>query len=242
MLFRRDGRLEEASWDEAFAEIEAFFCLVMFGTNDIILGLDPDASAQDLEYIVTTARDFYRMYPIITTIPPQRRFSETQYRKDQTEALNARIIEMAIINNVPYIDTYTAFMQHPEGWLTLTEDIKGNHPSPLGHQVIAGLFEEKVLELPPAVPENPYESVKSRSSATIEWSANEEFDFSHYFIEFGYSRRSLNRKATTPNNYYRFIPPPLASPFDFKIYFRIQSLDKDGNASQFTAIKEIEFD
>ena len=228
--------------DEVFSDIDAFFCLVMFGTNDVIQGIDPDATVQNLEYIVTRAMDNYKMYPIVSTIPPQRRYTPDQYRKDQTEALNDRIIEMAVQNDIPYIDTYTTFMNYPGGWLVLLEDIKGNHPSPPGHRVIAGLFQGRVLEPPPAKPEDVVISVPGTSPGTIEWSANEEFDFSHYLIEFGYSRSSLNRTVTTPYNYYRFIPPPMVSPFDFKIYFRICSVDMEGYASEFTEIGEIEFD
>lgn len=228
--------------DEDFPEIDAFFCLVMFGTNDVILGIDPDATTENLEYIVTRARKVYKMYPVISTIPPQRRHTPDQYRKEQSEALNARIIEMAVENDIPYIDSYTALMQHPAGLPALTEDVKGTHPSPLGHQVIAELFKEKVLEPPPAKPMDVVESVSSSSAKTVAWSANEEFDFGSYRIEFGYTRGSLNRQVSTPDNFYRFIPLPLASSFDTVIYFRIQSVDLDGNGSDFTTIKRIEFD
>jgi lysophospholipase L1-like esterase len=233
-----------ARMDEDFSGIDAFFCLVMLGTNDVVHGeFDVDASAQNLEFIVTTVRTLYHMYPIIATIPPQRHNHPTaQFKKENTEALNARIIEMAIKNQVPYVDTYTAFMEYPEGWVALLEDIKGNHPNPQGHRVIADLFKKEILLLPPAKPENIARIDANTFSQTFEWSANEEFDFSHYLIEFGYLPDNLNRKVTTPDTFYTFIIMPLHAAFNARIYFRIQSVDKDGNASDFTSLREVEFD
>jgi lysophospholipase L1-like esterase len=230
--------------DEDFSGISAFFCLVMLGTNDVANGdFDADASVENLEFIVTTARDFYHMYPVISTIPPQRRYHPTlQYFKENTETLNTRIMEMAAKNQVPYIDTYTAFMEHPEGWVALLEDIKGNHPNPEGHLVIANLFKEKILELPPAVPQDIVPSDTSTSSQTLTWSDNREFDFSHYYIEFGYFPDQLNRNLVTFDSFYTFIVIPLHAPFNSKLYFRIQSVDKDGNTSEFTPIQRIDFD
>jgi lysophospholipase L1-like esterase len=233
-----------ARMDEAFSGVNAFFCLVMLGTNDVAHGdFDVDESVQNLEFIVTTARTFYHMYPVISTIPPQRHNHPTlQYYKENTESLNTRIIEMATENQVQFIDAYKAFMEHPLGWLALLEDKKGNHPNPLGHLVIANLFKEKILELPPAIPQDIVSSDASTSSQTLTWSANQEFDFSHYFIEFGYSPNQLNRNLTTSNSFYTFRVIPLYAPFNSKIYFRIQAIDKDGNTSEFTPIQRIDFD
>jgi lysophospholipase L1-like esterase len=229
--------------DDEFSLIDAFFCLVMLGTNDVIFStFDVDASIENLYYILTTAREFYHMHPVISTIPPQRRHHPTlQYFKENTEALNQRIIQLAQENGVPFIDTYKAFMEHPGGWVSLLEDIKGNHPNPEGHHVIANLFKEKILDVPPAEPGEIVRSSRGDSSVTFGWSDNREFDFSHYAIQFGYLPDNLNRGVNTLYNFYTFINLPLDDPFNRKFYFRVQAVDKDGNTSDFTPLYEAEF-
>jgi lysophospholipase L1-like esterase len=230
---------------EVFSESGAYFCLVMFGTNDVVAGLSADVSAENLAYILNTARSTYSMYPIVSTIPPQkdeeRGLPGVQYYTYQTEALNAAIIEMAEQNNVPFIDTYTAFMEHPEGWEAMLELCKGNHPSPLGHEVIAGLFKEKILELPPAKPVLIRNLDTTNYKAEMEWAPNEEFDFSHYLIEYGYTMGNLTRTITTTSNHYTFIMFPFYRPVYSKLYFRLQAVDRDGNTRGFTEIQAITF-
>lgn len=231
---------------EVFSEANAFFCLVMFGTNDVVFPtFDADASTQNLAFIVDTARYSYDMYPIISTIPPQKNEliePHIQYYIDNTEALNAKIIDMATRNDVAYIDTYTAFIEFRSGWEILLERVKGNHPSPLGHGVIANLFEGKILELPPAPPGYILKMGGSPIVQTFEWAPIEEFDFSHYLVEFGYAPGQLDRFITVSTNFYSFINFPFYAPFYSKLYFRIQSVDMDLNASDFTPIQEVRFE
>jgi lysophospholipase L1-like esterase len=230
---------------EVFSESGAYFCLVMFGTNDVVVGYSADVSAENLAFILNTARSTYHMYPVVSTIPPQkdeeRGLPGVQYFKYQTEALNAAIIDMAKLNNMAYIDTYTAFMEHPDGWEAMLELCKGNHPSPLGHEVMAGLFKEKILELPPTTPVDVHETDAAAYTVDIEWTPNEEFDFSHYLIEYGYSAENLNRTVTTSSGHYSFIMFPYYRPVYSKLYFRLQAVDRDGNTGGFTDVQTIMF-
>ncbi|MCP5104312.1 MAG: hypothetical protein GY950_13070 [bacterium] len=232
--------------DDVFSEAGAYFGLVMFGTNDVVNpNFDADVSTQNLQFILDTARNIYDMYPIISTIPPQKNEQGgepgLQYFVDSTETLNAKIIEMAAKHEYSYIDTYTAFMEHPDGWETLLELVKGNHPSPQGHQVMANLFKEKILELPPAMPGNIVATMAGDNAADVAWAVNEEFDFSHYQVEYGYSADDLNRSFITEINTYRFLLFPFYAPFYSNIYYRLQAVDKDGNTSDYTPVGEIGF-
>jgi hypothetical protein len=48
--------------------------------------------------------------------------------------------------------------------------------------------------------------------------------------------------VTTPDSFYTFIVMPLHAPFNSKLYFHIQAIDKDGNTGEFTPIQRIDFD
>ena len=149
-------------------------------------------------------------------------------------------IELANRNNVPYIDTYHAFFQHEEGWEACLEDIKGNHPSPLGHEIMAGLFAPKILELTPAQPKNILGIENNDNYIMVQWSENVEFDFDYCQIEFGFQADDLNRLTHSDTNDFRFLNLP-SNPLNLKIYFRIQAIDQDGNASTFSPVFSIEF-
>lgn len=230
--------------DEVFSESGAYFCLVLFGTNDVVAGISAVTAAENLHFILDTARYDYDMYPIISTTPPQKdetRIPGVQFYKYQTELLNAAIIEMAEQFDYPYIDTYTAFMEHPEGYDALMELYKGNHPNPMGHEVIATLFKEKILELSPAKPTNIIEADAAPHRIDMEWDPNDEFDFSHVQVEYGYAADALDRSVTVTSNNYTFIMFPYYIPVYPNLYFRLQSVDLDGNTSEFTDIQEITF-
>jgi len=239
------GDRTQMAWErmvEAFTGIEGKYCLVILGTNDVINLVDSSFSMHYLQLIVEKAQNDYNMHVIISTIPPLWRKAKTlQHRIKETEKLNDEIVKYADLNNIPYIDSYTSFMDHPEGWWTLMEDVRGNHPGPKGHRVIAELFKEKVLEVPPVRPQEIVVTDGGESFQTIEWNSSNEFDFSHYVIEFGFSPYELNRSAVLESSFYTFLRPPLSTPFQSKVYFRIRSVDKEGNEGLFTPPKEIEF-
>ena len=230
--------------DEDFSASPAYFCLILYGTNDIGMNtFSAASSAENLEWICLNARAKFGMYPIISTIPPAKLWDPgIQVFKENTEALNARIIEFANRNNLPYINTYQAFFNHPDGWEACLEDIKGNHPSPLGHEIMAGLFAPKILEVVPAQPKNIREIESNQNYIMVQWSENVEFDFETSEIEYGFQPDELNRITRSITNDFRFLNLPFNPYLNFKIYFRVRSIDADGNASAFSPVFNVEFD
>ncbi|MCP4158122.1 MAG: hypothetical protein GY757_61045, partial [bacterium] len=233
--------------DAEFAEISAYYCLVMFGTNDVARTrhFDADASGENLAFILTRARDVYGMFPVISTIPPQKDEQNglpgIAFYQYGTRLINEKIIEIATENDIPYIDSFTAFYESEYDWEDLLEVVRGNHPSPLGHQVIADLFKEQILLVPPAAPTDFVVTDNSPTAKTVSWATNEEFDFSHYNVEFGYTATNLNRQITKTENEIKFMVFPLPTFYKPKIYYRIQAVDMDGNAGEFTETREIQF-
>lgn len=233
--------------DADFSKVTGYFCLVMLGTNDVIShNFDVGLSTHNLEFILNRVRSEYGMYPIISTIPPMRRFSDLQYRRESSESLNTAIKAMARRIDVPYIDPYFPFLYYQGlgGWQGLLEYWKGIHPNPDGHRIIADLFKKEILKLPPVKPRDVAMDVDSStaSSITVEWRANIEFDFSHYYIQYGYSPDLLYRVATTSDEFFTVIRNPLHAPFHSTLYFRIKAVDKDRNSSKFTRTLSFEFE
>ncbi len=228
---------------EEFSQNHSFFCLVMFGTNDVTSPhFDANASVDSLRHILTTARSTYGMYPMISTIPPQKKETRApgiQFYKENTEALNARIIEMAVANNVPYIDTYKAFFDYGN-WHALLEAYQGNHPSPLGHQVIADLYKPVILGLTPAQPAGFAASTPDGLLRTASWNNNLEFDFSHYVIQFGFSPTDLDRTMNSTSNQAEFQVFPYYTHFHDSIYYKVRAVDIDGNSSGFSAVQSVD--
>jgi len=230
--------------DAIFSVSPAYFCLILYGTNDVGWNLFSAASsAENLEWICLNARTKFGMYPIISTVPPARLWDPGVQRfKENTEALNARIIEFANRNNVPYINTYQAFFNHPDGWEACLEDIKGNHPSPLGHEVMAELFAPKILEVPPAQPKNIRKIESNQNYIMVQWSENVEFDVDTCEVEYGFQANELNRLARSNTNNFRFLNLPFNSYLNYKIHFRVRAIDMAGNASTFSPVFSVEFD
>ncbi len=241
--YTRDA-IERMSRD--FQNVNAYFCLIMFGTNDVTgYTFDLDTTIANLDYIINTLLSNYHMVPIISTVPPQKNNliydPHFQVHKEITEELNTSIKAMAIRLGIPCVDTYNAFFNGQSYWEDLLEPYKGNHPNPLGHQIIAELFKEHILSPPPATPAHITSTSDNTYSATVQWDINQEFDIGSYHIEFGYTPTTLNRYVNTTNANYRFIAPAHAAPFGKKLYYRIQALDKDGNSSEFSPTYLLEF-
>jgi len=216
---------------------KGYFFLVLFGTNDVGKGsFSSTSTTNNLKWILENARDNYRMYPIISTVPPQKRFrAGVEYFKKQTEELNVKIKSMASENDFSFIDTYKAFFDNPNGWEAMLEDIKGNHPSPSGHQVMADLIIPIILSLPPEKLSDIVISVNNgRNSFNISCSRNREFDFQGYKIKFGFSSSLMNREVIYPSNHFSVYLYPFDLSLNRKIFFKIKSVDKSGNSSNYS--------
>lgn len=212
----------------------AGYFLVMLGTNDVISNqFSIDSSLENLAYIIDQAlsRD---LQVVISTIPPRKDFmNQFAYVRNNIAALNSGIQSLAEQKSIAVIDTYQAFMNFnpPDGWMTLLEDIVGNHPSPAGQQVIAGLFEPEVVAFAPRPPAD----VVIHSSALqpwAEWGQNYESDFGHYQVEFGFQIDQLVNSLTTPVTAFTLS----RLPFFTELYFHIRSIDRNDNQSEFTAV------
>ncbi|MEN8223001.1 MAG: SGNH/GDSL hydrolase family protein [Acidobacteriota bacterium] len=216
---------------------KGYYFLVLFGTNDVGSGsFSSTSTSENILRILENGRDNYGMYPIVSTVPPQRLYLEgIQFYQAETEKLNRKIIALAVDNNFPYIDSYEAFFEQPEGWEAMLEDIKGNHPSPSGHQVMADLLTPIILDLIPEKPTNVNSSSETGgNSFNVSCSQNIEFDFSHYNVKFGFSSSLLNREVTNSSNDFTVHLYPFNLSQKRTVYFKIQAVDKSGNASTFT--------
>lgn len=229
--------------NEDFAPNPAYYCLILYGTNDVGgMSFSAASTAENLEWICLNARNKFGMIPIISTIPPAKFWEPgVQVFKEETEALNALIKELAARNSIACIDTYTAFFQSSEGWEACLDDGKGLHPSPLGHDIMADLFKPKILEAIPFEPKNISLVFSDPNRVTVSWSENIEFDFGHYGIEFGYAPDSLSRVTRSGSGYFSFLNFPHDASVYAGVYFRIQSVDQDGNASAFSPVLYFDF-
>ena len=223
-----------------FHSINGYFCLIMFGTNDVGNNYTSmESVVENLEWIVLNARDSYDMLPIISTIPPiqlKDEGSNVQYFIDNTVLLNNLIIEMAKKNNINYIDSYTAIMNSEEGWQECLEDFRGNHPSPLGHKYMAELVKPIILNINPESPSGIMKNSSGINNIVLSWNSNIEFDFSHYKVNYGFYPNQLNRTFNTSDSTYIFYKNFVNNSFQSKLYIQLQSVDKDGNNSEFTEI------
>lgn len=228
--------------DTDFPLNPGYFCLVLFGTNDVGSGsFSADSSVENIKWIMNNAIKSYGMFPVVSTIPPIKKYIPgVQFFKENTEELNSKIVIMAVEEEFPYFDTYSVFMNYPDGWEALVEDIKGNHPNPTGHQIMADLVVPKILS---AIPKKPEILNISSSSHLINIGCTEnfEFDFDSYDVKFGYSPDRLEFDMNFPSNQFSLIRSPGELKLRDTIYFKVSSVDKSGNHSGFTQVYQSKF-
>lgn len=223
----------------------AFF-LLMLGTNDCISNqMSVDGSLENLRYIIDRALD-YNFQVIVSTIPPRKdSYGDWTYVKKNIDDLNAGILDLVVEMKgegepVKGIDLFQAMMDTtpPDGWKRLLEDIIGNHLSPDGHILAADLFAEQLVQFPPQTPSGIIVEKNTITRKQIAWSSNCESDFRQYNIEYGFSAKNLNRKMTVTSPQCTFYTFPFLS----SVYFRIQTEDKSGVKSPFTAVTAVEWE
>jgi lysophospholipase L1-like esterase len=214
------------------------YFLLMMGTNDCIWGkISIDSIMENIEYFVGSARS-RQMRVIISTIPPRKDwFGDENYILRRIADLNSRIGLLASDKSIGFIDTHTAFMSFnpPDGWKSLLEDIKGNHPNPAGHMVIADLFAGCLAAFSPGIPSGVKKlSSEEPSLRRISWDACCESDFAFFRLEFGPTIQEMTGTATTAGSLFSFHGLP-----SHALYFRIQTIDKADHFSSFTRIYAI---
>jgi len=227
--------------DEDLDRNPALYFLLMYGVNDIWRNtFSLDSSLENLRYIISAALSHGRRVIVSTLTPRKDRFSLYQYYWKNLRELSAGILDLAKEKNVASIGTLSAIMNTdpPDGWKTLLEDIipgvsTGNHPNEKGHQLIASLFAPVLVSFPPLPPSgicvlNPEDPLKKN----VQWDMNYESDFGHFAIEFAFVPDPLSQSITTVNNYFTFS----LFPFLPRLYFRLQTVDRDDHASAFSAV------
>jgi lysophospholipase L1-like esterase len=225
--------------DADLAANPGIYFLLMLGTNDVIFNwFSVDSSLENIEYMISAA-EAKGMRVIISTIPPRKdSLGGLLFVQNNIAGLNAGIRDLAARRKIGFVDTHTAFMNAnpPEGWKSLLEDVVGNHPSPAGQVVIAKLFAFSLEAFPPALPAGVTALPAPRpGQEPFYWQPCYESDFSFFRLEYGFSLNKMIFSATTPRTYYLFTILPyqvgVRLPGRLTIYFRIQSVDKAGNAS-----------
>ena len=211
------------------------YFLLMMGTNDCISGnFSIDSVMENIGYIIDSAGS-RQMRVIVSTIPPRKdKFGDKNYVLRRIADLNSRIGLLASDKSIGFIDTHTAFMDYdpPDGWKSLLEDIKGNHPSPAGQMVIADLFAGCLAAFSPGIPSGIKKlSGEGSSLKRISWDPCCESDFAFFKLEFGPTIQKMTGTATTAGSSFNFSDLPFRD-----IYFRIQAADKAGHYSPFTMI------
>jgi lysophospholipase L1-like esterase len=221
--------------DRDLAGLNALYFLLMMGTNDCIKGwFSVDSSMENFAYLIDAAAK-RGMRVIVSTIPPRKdALGSRPFVQRNIAKFNLGTAELAAENGIGLIDTHGAFMatNPPDGWKALLEDIGGNHPSPAGHIVIAGLFAAVLAAFSPLVPTG----IEDDSSEwpvvrRFRWDPGCESDLLCYRVEFGPFPAALENVAITSANWIVFPGFPSDD-----IYFRVQAVDAAGNLSGFTRI------
>ncbi len=221
--------------DLELSSLNALYFVLMLGTNDCISGhFSVDSSMENLAYIIDVAVE-KGMRVIISTIPPRKDgLGSHPYVQRNIAALNLAIVGLAADKGTGFIDTHSAFMETnpPEGWKALLEDIGGNHPSPAGHLVIAGLFAGVLAAFPPLAPSG-IEDVSTESPVLrrFRWLRGCESDVSWYRVEIGPFPSALGLVVETSANWIDLPGFPSED-----VYFRVQAVDVAGQRSDFTGI------
>jgi lysophospholipase L1-like esterase len=233
------------------AELEthpAFYFLLMMGVNDVQQPtFDLADSLENLGYIVDAALADGRRVIVSTLTPRKDKPPEAKYWSN-LHALSSGILALAAQKGTASIDTLSAFMNYnpPDGWKSLLErqmtvivdgapvQSKGNHPNAAGQRLIASLFAPALATFPPLPPEDlTVLDPENRLQRNVQWDPGYESDLSHYHIEFGFKPSSFDYSLDNAASHYTFN----LFPFLPQIYFRIQAVDRGGNASVFSGEK-----
>lgn len=219
--------------DHDLEGLNGLYFLLMMGTNDCIHGwFSVDSSIENIAYIIDAAAK-RGMRAIVSTIPPRKDgFGDRPFVLRNIDALNRATARLAAEKGIGFIDTHGAFMatNPPDGWKALLEDIGGNHPSPAGHIVIAGLFAEVLAAFPPLTPVG-VENVSTEWVVVQRfcWQPGCESDLSHYRVEFGLSPSDLKYSVVTVTPCMAFPRLPLQA-----VFFRVRAVDLSGHEGEAT--------
>lgn len=221
------------------ADLEAnpgAYFLLMMGTNDVVHGaFSVDGIMENIDFLIGTA-EAAALKTILSTIPPRKdELGSNPVVHQKMIDLNARIAEFAEDRGVGFVDTFGTFMAHdfPDGWKALLEDSGGNHPSPAGHDLIAGLFAERLVLFPPRAPSRFEKALTANPSHwRVQWQPSLESDLACYRLEYGATETTMTNVAVLNDSFMVF--PGFPSRVTF---FRVQAVDASGYRSEFSGIR-----
>ncbi len=227
--------------EEAFSDVNGEFALIMYGTNDIRPGFDCNSSIENMRFVIEKIKS-YGYYVIVSTIPPQRYYSSEILCTEETKLYNESLMRLCEKLKVVCVNPYPLFMNYPGGTLALLEDTKGNHPSPLGHSLIAKLIKPEILKLPPDSVKNIKLYENSHYSKRFNWQRTLAFDFDFYQIIYGSDKDNMKMIFKTKDNFISFNSNWVFNKrLKRKIFFKIISVDKSGNKSKESPIYNVKY-
>jgi len=102
------------------------WCMIMFGTNDIDGGWDPDTWKINFKKLVQEFIDL-GVIPVLSTVPPER----AHVKDRRVERANEKIVELAKEMEIPIVDYYAVIKHYKPGnsWNGTLIARDGTHPS-----------------------------------------------------------------------------------------------------------------
>ena len=85
--------------------------VILGGTNDTLLGIDPSATISNLNRMVNLAHAS-GVEPVLAEIPPI--YKQDGHFLPAVERLNAAIVALASLRHVRLVDYYDALLNHPD--------------------------------------------------------------------------------------------------------------------------------
>ena len=219
------------------------YLLLHEGTNDTrFYGSDLQMVYDDLEWMVGLALGM-GIQPILSTLIPKDLDYYPSVRAldlERGRKISAFIRSMGEELNLPVVDFWEIFPNHPVGYKNLMSDYV--HPNEMGYQLMAEEWLKSLQSLEgPDIPTGIEIFETTPSQITIQWAANSDIDFSHYILEYGFTMDALDLVATLTDARYTFYYNIMQSPFRSQVYFRIKAVDKAGVHSPFTEVQTVTF-
>jgi lysophospholipase L1-like esterase len=140
------GNMGEASYmgvsriGAVLSESNADCILILEGTNDIIFGLSPESTIDNLGIMINWSF-VYNAIPVLSTLIPDTK--EGGPEKNIPTVYNPKIVALSSEKGVTLCDQYNALA---DNWSLLTDD--GRHPNDSGYQVMAQTWFNSLSQAP----------------------------------------------------------------------------------------------
>ena len=216
----------------------AKYLLLHEGTNDTrFVNYDLQLVYTDFERMVRQALAM-GIQPVLSTLIPKDidyypYVTASQLERGRRISDFVRLLGEAL--DLPVVDFWEIFSNHPDGYKSLMGDYV--HPGEKGYQVMADEWLKALQSLEGPLTPTGIDIIETTpSKITVQWDENTAGDFSHYVLEWGFSKDSPGRTVELADAFYTFYYNIMQSPFRSQIYFRLKAVDKAGNNSPYTEI------